>query len=95
MKWCWLSAGAKARAEQEFASARTQQEAERAEQAIKDTAAALKEIMRLKVTLSFPPQIFILNPFTLDPSCSAVHKLVRLGCNNQSYVFGLLRLVQH
>ncbi|DBA67458.1 hypothetical protein WJX79_002798 [Trebouxia sp. C0005] len=40
--------GAKARAEQEFASARTQQEAERAEQAIKDTAAALKEIMRLK-----------------------------------------------
>ena len=46
----WPSAGAKARAEQEFASARTQQEAERAEQAIKDTAAALKEVLRLKVT---------------------------------------------
>ena len=44
-------AGAKARAEQEFASARTQQEAERAEQAIKDTAAALKDVMRLKVSL--------------------------------------------
>ena len=43
-------AAAKARAEQEFASARTQQEAERAEQAIKDTAAALKEVLRLKVT---------------------------------------------
>lgn len=46
----WPSAGAKARAEQDFASARTQQEAERAEQAIKDTAAALKEVLRLKVT---------------------------------------------
>ena len=44
-----LPAAAKARAEQEFASARTQQEAERAEQAMKDTAAALKEVMRLKV----------------------------------------------
>ena len=42
-------AAAKARAEQEFASARTQQEAERAEQAIKDTAAALKDVVRLKV----------------------------------------------
>ena len=48
----WSNAGAKARAEQEFASARTQQEAERAEQAIKDTAAALKEVLRLKVTPS-------------------------------------------
>ena len=45
----WCHAAAKARAEQEFASARTQQEAERAEQAIKDTAAALKEVLRLKV----------------------------------------------
>lgn len=44
-----MIAAAKARAEQEFASARTQQEAERAEQAIKDTAAALKDVVRLKV----------------------------------------------
>jgi hypothetical protein len=36
------SQAAKARSEQEYANARTQQEAERAERAIKDAAAALK-----------------------------------------------------
>ena len=43
--------------------------------------------MRLKVTLTFPPQLTTLKPFTLNPSCSALYQLVRLGCSNQSYVF--------
>lgn len=43
--------------------------------------------MRLKVTLTFPPQLFTLEPSTFDPACSAMYKLVRLGCNNQSHVF--------
>ncbi|KAK9824216.1 hypothetical protein WJX72_008592 [[Myrmecia] bisecta] len=39
---------AKAKAEHDYANARTQQEAERAEQAIQDSTAALKEILRMK-----------------------------------------------
>ena len=73
-------AGAKARAEQEFASARTQQEAERAEQAIKDTAAALKEVLRLKVT-----------PLGIQ---GVLRKLVHLNIMLSAFVIHILQLMQ-
>lgn len=52
LKWtfvCCECAAEKAKAEAEYANARTQQEAERAERAMHDSANALKEIMKLKV----------------------------------------------
>lgn len=44
-----LAAAAKTKAEFDFANARTQQEAERAEQAVKDTTSFYKDVMRVKV----------------------------------------------
>ena len=45
-----LPAAAKSKAEFDFANARTQQEAEQAEQAIRDTTAFLKDALRVKVS---------------------------------------------